>query len=545
MKFKMDEHNRIKCIAWAYPEQEQNARRYHRVILQDNTFNTNVYKFFLALIVVVDMENYTQIAMQALLSNERSEDFIFLMETFKELCGGLMPQVAFTDCDQGAMGAIAEVFPGALNKLCIWYAMQNIRKHGKGLADGALQSVLQNFKAAAFAARVEDFVRYKTELPRLLPQESAMHKYMEGTIFGAGRVEKWASCVHPGLHKLGIASTQRCEATFTALKLVVTRNGNMVDLNRALLSKVQDDAIKTQSRNKGGAVTRVPVRKVSPQESVKASFLRHFSFVFEAMEHERCSRHAKEDVEEQIFAAFGYEAVTVATGQDAVRTLLAELVADPTKANLAYDICSGEFIDPGGEAAGPAHVTMATRTSVAHFADLLHDQNVEELVRITIFNAQSEFGHLVALGPDGFFLCTCLRMLVYGLPCPHCIKALAHMRGNDKVFSFNAACISPRWRDSETSWTMAHLAAKPARLATADAELAGLPVIDPNSVVVSYSSATVAATVAAAGYADAVSYGKKMGGKLRGITSSAGIQRVLESTYDFFLQQLEVEKRSQ
>lgn len=59
-------------------------------------------------------------------------------------------------------------------------------------------------------------------------------------------MEKWASCVHPGLHTLGIASTQRCEATFSALKQVVTRNGNMVDLNRALLSKVQDDAIKTQ-----------------------------------------------------------------------------------------------------------------------------------------------------------------------------------------------------------------------------------------------------------------------------------------------------------
>ncbi len=53
------------------------------------------------------------------------------------------------------MGAIAEVFPGALNKLCIWHTMQNIRKHGKGLADGVLQSVLQNFKAAAYAARVE------------------------------------------------------------------------------------------------------------------------------------------------------------------------------------------------------------------------------------------------------------------------------------------------------------------------------------------------------------------------------------------------------
>eukprot|EP00903_Cladosiphon_okamuranus_P012057 g11321.t1 len=282
---------------------------------------------------------------------------------------------------------------------------------------------------------------------------------------------------------------------------VVTRNGKLVDLNRALLSKVQDDAIKTQRwafRDVAEIWGHMPVMKESPQERVKASFLRPFSFVFEAMEHERCSRHAKEDVEEQMFASFGYEAVTVATGQDAVRALLAELVADPTKANLVYDTSSGEFIDPGGETAGPGHVTMSTRTSVAYFADLLHDQNVEELA----------LAHM-------------------------------HMHGDDKVFSFNAACISPRWRDSETPWTMADLAAKPARVATADAELAGLPVISPNSVVVSDSSATVAAIVAVAGYADAVSYGKKMGGNLRGITSSAGIQRVLESTYDFFLQQLE------
>ena len=163
--------------------------------------------------------------------------------------------MVFTDCDQGAMGAIAEVFPGALNKLCIWHTMKNIQAHGRGLADGVLQSVLQKFKAAAYAARVEvsilvpcwrmlrrgvkvegreivragdvcgawlpliflvcfrririspdsvsrpfspiplpigsmllsqDFVRYKTELLRLLPQESEMYKYMARTIFGPG-----------------------------------------------------------------------------------------------------------------------------------------------------------------------------------------------------------------------------------------------------------------------------------------------------------------------------------------------------------------------
>lgn len=51
------------------------------------------YKYHLALIVVVDKENHTQLAMQALLSHERVDDFVFLFESFKELCQGAHPQV--------------------------------------------------------------------------------------------------------------------------------------------------------------------------------------------------------------------------------------------------------------------------------------------------------------------------------------------------------------------------------------------------------------------------------------------------------------------
>ena len=52
------------------------------------------YKRHLALIVVVDKENCTHIAMQALLANERSEDFEFLSRVFRELIGEGQPQVS-------------------------------------------------------------------------------------------------------------------------------------------------------------------------------------------------------------------------------------------------------------------------------------------------------------------------------------------------------------------------------------------------------------------------------------------------------------------
>lgn len=51
------------------------------------------YNHKLAFIVVVDKENHTQIAMQALLETERHESFVFLMESFKMLIRGSSPQV--------------------------------------------------------------------------------------------------------------------------------------------------------------------------------------------------------------------------------------------------------------------------------------------------------------------------------------------------------------------------------------------------------------------------------------------------------------------
>ena len=110
-------------------------------------------------------------------------------------------------------------------------------------------------------------------------------------------------------------------------------------------------------------------------------------------------------------------------GEDGARKLLDELAADPAAATLRNDSSSGGLIDPSGSTTTSAGVSMVTRTSVPHFADLLRDQKVDALVRVTTVTPVSDFGHLVALRPGGFFLCTCLRQLVFGLLCLHGIKA--------------------------------------------------------------------------------------------------------------------------
>ena len=145
---------------------------------------------------------------------------------------------------------------------------------------------------------------------------------------------------------------------------------------------------------------------------------------------------------------------------------------------------------------------MVTRTSIPSFVDLVIDKDIFELVRITPVLADNGYGHLVALGPDGFFLCTCLMLLVEALPCRHGVRAMV---GID--VGFNGACVAPRWRTSTTPWTMEALAVKPARLTSTIAaspprqHLAGTVPCAFNSTKKKLKSAV---------YANCIAFGKEM-----------------------------------
>eukprot|EP00903_Cladosiphon_okamuranus_P014408 g13376.t1 len=247
------------------------------------------------------------VVVEALLNTERHESFVFLMESFKLLIHGRSPQA---------------------------------------------------------------FVDNKTKLLAMLDPESKVYKYMSGDIFSPGRAGKWASFVHPGLHTVGIASTQRSEVTNCAFKKMVTRRGDL--------------------RSEGGNILRASLsRRMSAAENVKHRLREYFNFIPAAMVHERCSTHAKEDTEVMMDACLGYNTLTVATGEAAVGSVLDAFIADPTKVNLMIDTNSGEFIDPSDPTAGLAGVHLASRAPVSHFAALVRDQGADNLA--TFDNGVNKF----------------------------------------------------------------------------------------------------------------------------------------------------------
>ena len=137
-------------------------------------------------------------------------------------------------------------------------------------------------------------------------------------------------------------------------------------------------------------------------------------------------------------------------------------------------------------------------------------------MRVTnMYGSQTQYCHLVALGPDSFFLCTCLRILTDGLGCRHALRTM-----KDGDLGFTGASIDNRWRDSTEEWTMARLAAKPAVVATAGAGVPGeLPAAPANSSVFIHSKATVRAS----GWTSCCAFGKELASITVGIDNIPGI----------------------
>eukprot|EP00904_Undaria_pinnatifida_P008627 jgi/Undpi1/4895/HiC_scaffold_19.g08247.m1 len=535
MRFTLDDKGLINRVAWALEAQRTTALRYYPLIIQDNTFNTNKYKRHLALIVVVDKENCTHIAMQALLANERSEDFEFLSRVFRELIGEGQPQVIFTDADPAATAAIQREAPWSRQKLCLFHMDENVRKHGKGRGKGVLAGVIRMSYKVAFAPTEELFLQAKQDLFNLLAPGSHMYTYMAESVFGPKWVHRWAKYGHPGLPTLGITSTQRVELTYSTLKPAMTRSGTLVDVHRAISKKVKEDSNKTTSRvlvtvvfevkTPGVPVQRVRIPNQSVWEVTTTEWLQHFDFVQDGMRQAKCSAFSMMDMSDEALAAMGYTAKTLATGNNDVQRLLADFVANPAEAGLLYG--TGE----GGD------VTLTTRTSVTFFVELLREQVADRLVRVTnMYGSQNQYCHLVVLGPDGFFLCTCLRILTNGLGCRHALRAM-----KDGDVGFTGASNANRWRGSTGEWTMARLAAKPAVVATACAGVPGeLPAAPADPSFFSHSKAMVRAS----GWASCNAFGKKLANVTAGTDNIPGISRVLENLKNHARLMIEVKLRS-
>ncbi|KAJ0556837.1 putative transcription factor FAR family [Helianthus annuus] len=108
-------------------------RAFPHVMLIDATYKTNIYNIAFIQIVGMTPTNKSFIIAHAVVSKERGDNFVWVLERVKSMLDECMePRVILTDRDLALMGACAKVFPDASRLLCRWHIQQNVMKHYKG-----------------------------------------------------------------------------------------------------------------------------------------------------------------------------------------------------------------------------------------------------------------------------------------------------------------------------------------------------------------------------------------------------------------------------
>lgn len=114
-----------------------------------------------------------------------------------------------------------------------------------------------------------------------------------------------------------------------------------------------------------------------------------------------------------------------------------------------------EEVFEGFEGTDDPDITMYGTTLLMYFAELVRQVPIDTIMKVQHKYPGIRHGkvsHIVVVGPDGFQLCTFLKLMRCGLNCCHVLAALVTRLGRAK--DFVGASIHPRWRSSLGEWSL-------------------------------------------------------------------------------------------
>ncbi|CAG8806079.1 26595_t:CDS:2, partial [Gigaspora margarita] len=141
--------NRLYHVFWISPLQQNIYFKHHDVILTDNTAQTNKYRLSLCLFVGVDEHRHSRVIAQALMSDETTSSYMWVLNKLLEATNNVAPITIYSDCDTGLGPAIETVFPNTRYLNCIFHIFQNIKKH----LMHSLESQFAEFQNEFFSCR--------------------------------------------------------------------------------------------------------------------------------------------------------------------------------------------------------------------------------------------------------------------------------------------------------------------------------------------------------------------------------------------------------
>ncbi|KAG8387218.1 hypothetical protein BUALT_Bualt03G0230400 [Buddleja alternifolia] len=201
-----DDESRLKNIFWADARSRVAYEFFGDAITFDTTYLTNKYDMPFAPFVGVNQHGQSVLLGCGLLADETTESFVWLFNAWLTCMGGRAPHAIITDQCKAMQIAIAQVFPRARHRLCLWHILQKVPQKLNGYNE--YKSIKHAMEAAVYdSLRVSEFEQAWKEMNDdhgLGDNEWLQSLYDDK--------EKWVPVYLRGTFFAGMFTTQRSES---------------------------------------------------------------------------------------------------------------------------------------------------------------------------------------------------------------------------------------------------------------------------------------------------------------------------------------------
>jgi hypothetical protein len=239
------EDNHLTGLFWMRPSQIELWRRFHDVAINDNTSQTNKYRMYLSLTIIVDNHARSRMVATAVVSDETKETYQWILECLLSATDNLAPNVLFTDADPAMVSAIHETLPSTKHNYCIWHLRKNLDKNLRGRLRKNYNGFVKAWNKCRNSFSENEFQKRWREL---LANYPVARKYLKRALGQV--VTSWALCHTSRSFNAGIQSTQRVEGYNSLIKRSVKSSTTLFELDthiQVLLAKEEQFERNEQS----------------------------------------------------------------------------------------------------------------------------------------------------------------------------------------------------------------------------------------------------------------------------------------------------------
>ena len=219
-------------VFWMAPEQRRLYMRYHDVVINDTTAQSNRLRMGLNVTAVIDNRGATRIVALALVRTEGGDDFKWILSQLQRGGGGVTPGVLLVDEDKAMELACRTVFPETQIVNCIWHVAGNFSKQLGKQTDGKARG---RFWELRRITTEQEFEEEWSNIKRDYGSTEKAKKYLDKVY---KRRFHWARPWAGTCFTAGAESTQRVEKAHDLIKSSLNSASTLLEVLQAVQERV-------------------------------------------------------------------------------------------------------------------------------------------------------------------------------------------------------------------------------------------------------------------------------------------------------------------